>query len=37
MILMTGKNEFLYNKILREVNSILNDNGIDLKTHIKKI
>ena len=36
MILMTGKNEYLYNKVLHDVKLILKDNGIDLKSIPKR-
>ena len=36
MILMTGKNKYLYNKVLHDLKSILKDNGIDLKTIPKR-
>jgi len=36
MILMTGKNEYLYNKVLQDLKSILKDNGIDLKSIPKR-
>ena len=33
---MTGKNEYLYNKVLHDVKLILKDNGIDLKSIPKR-